>query len=116
MSHLSRSTSTPSAVRIEPAVKPGKSSSITAMGSSGSAPKATKTTAIRRVVEDAAKMNLQATEDTSTSSAAVIAGSSSSNSHSHGDDYEGGKVLKASAKKAQLEEDVRMVQDLDRWG
>lgn len=106
MSQLSRSTSTPSTARSEPAIKPGKS--IT------TGPKATKTTAIRRVVEDAAKMNLQATEDIATSSAVVTG--SNNNSHSHGDDYEGGKVLKASAKKAQLDEDVRMVQDLDRWG
>jgi len=106
MSQLSRSTSTPSTARSEPVIKPGKS--ITAV------PKATKTTAIRRVVEDAAKMNA---EDIATSST-VVAGSSGSNnnSHNHGDDYEGGKVFKASAKKAQLEEDVRMVQDLDRWG
>lgn len=61
-------------------------------------------------------MNLQATEDIVSSSTIVAGSSSGNNSHSHGDDYEGGKVLKASAKKAQLEEDVRMVQDLDRWG
>jgi len=105
MSQLSRSTSTPSTARSEPVIKPGKS--ITAV------PKATKTTAIRRVVEDAAKMNA---EDIASSTAIAGTSGSNNNSHNHCDDYEGGKVFKASAKKAQLEEDVRMVQDLDRWG
>jgi len=100
-------------VRSEPAVKPGKSPSISA-GSSVNPPKAKKATAIRRVIEDVAKMNLQ---DNTTDDIAVPSTSAgNNNTYSHSEDYEGGKVLKANAKKAQLEEDVRMVQDLDRWG
>lgn len=38
------------------------------------------------------------------------------NHQGHNDDYEGGKVIKTSAKKMQLDEEVRMVRELDRWG
>lgn len=60
-----------------------------------------KAAALRQVIEDAAKYN----QNDSTS------GCNQSNA---ADDYESGKVTKGKCKK--YDDEVKMVQDLDRWG
>lgn len=65
-----------------------------------------KAAAHRQVIEDAAKYN-QAEQ----SPASGAQGASAT----AGDDYEGGKVA-PKRKMSKYEEEIKMVQDLDRWG
>ena len=67
-----------------------------------------KAAAHRQVIQDAAKYN-QSTVQQAATSASIDAVNTIS------DDYEGGKVA-PKRKASKYEDDIKMVQDLDRWG
>ena len=73
-----------------------------APGKSNTDLKPKKTAPHRQVIEDAAKFNQSEHIEASTVAPSNV------------DDYDGGKVVKRRASK--YEEDIQMVQDLDRWG
>lgn len=77
-------------------IEPGKSN-INEM-------KPKKAAAHRQVIEDAAKFN-QIEQPTPAGNP----------TNTVGDDYEGGKVA-PKRKMSKYEEEIKMVQDLDRWG
>ena len=58
----------------------------------------------RQVIEDAAKYNQ-----------AEVSQTASPQTSATGDDYEGGKVA-PKRKMSKYEEEIKMVQELDRWG
>jgi hypothetical protein len=66
-----------------------------------------KAAAHRQVIQDAAKYNQVDQQQQFNSSVAEA-------SNTVADDYEGGKVSKRKGSK--YDEDIQMVQDLDRWG
>lgn len=66
-----------------------------------------KAAAHRQVIQDAAKYNQVDQQQQSSASVAEA-------SNTVADDYEGGKVSKRKGSK--YDEDIQMVQDLDRWG
>ena len=84
--------------------KPVGSAKIEPGKSNNSEMKPKKAAAHRQVIEDAAKFN-------------QIEQSSPAGNQTNtvGDDYEGGKVA-PKRKMSKYEEEIKMVQDLDRWG
>lgn len=76
-------------------VEPGKASNDM---------KPKKAAAHRHVIEDAAKYNQTEQPQATGAQPSQV-----------GDDYEGGKVA-PKRKMSKYEEEIKMVQDLDRWG
>lgn len=89
--------------------KPPQAAAKAEPGRASSELKPKKAAAHRQVIQDAAKYNQNQTDQ----SVSYTGGSDPSSIG--GDDYEGGKVApKRSGGK--YDEDIKMVQDLDRWG